>query len=185
MFFLRGGKLRRTPATISSLLIVLACAAALGAWADQATGTFTAAGKTVRFAEVYATLERDAADSDRRYLILLVADRKVAARDRTPERLQTLAQAGNLHALRIRWTYGTDGLAVVPYHRGVTQSGRAFEGFATLNLTRFDDRNVEAEFKSKMLGQDWHFNALIKAAVAKGGTVVPEPPADLTPLLLR
>ena len=47
-----------------------------------------------------------------------------------------------------------------------------------MNLTKFDDANVDAEFKSKMLGQAWHFNAIVKAAVAQGGVAVLEPDAD-------
>ena len=163
---------------LPGLILALAFATAVWAAADKALGTFTVSGKTVRFTEVYATLERETPESSRQYLMLIVADRKVAAPDRTPARLQALAQAGNLHALRIRWTYGTDELMVVPYHRGVVQSGRAFADLATLNLARLDDRNVGAEFKSKMLGQDWHFNAIVEAAIAKGRLAVLEPDAE-------
>ena len=41
----------------------------------------------------------------------------------------------------------------MPYHRDIAESGRAFQRFATLNLSAFDDTSVDAEFKSKMLGQ--------------------------------
>jgi Ankyrin repeats (many copies) len=166
---------------LPGLFLALAFVTAVWAAADKALGTFTVSGRTVRFTEVYATLEPEAPESGRQYLMLIVADRKVAAPDRTPARLQALAQAGNLHALRIRWTYGTDELMVVPYHRGVVQSGRAFASLATLNLTRLDDRKVGAEFKSKMLGQDWHFNAIVEAAIAKGGMAVLEPDAEQPP----
>ena len=162
-------------------MLGLMLSAAAVAGADKALGTFTVSGKTIRFSEVYATLERDASRSNLEYLILLVADRKVAASDRTPERLQAMAQAGKLHALRMRWTYGTDGLAIVPYHPGVAGSGTAFHNLATLNLTRLDDRNVGAEIKSKMLGQDWHFNAIVEAAIGKGGVAVLEPDSDQMP----
>jgi hypothetical protein len=42
--------------------------------ADKATGTFTVEGKTVRFTEVYASLERDPVRAGRKYLMLLVTD---------------------------------------------------------------------------------------------------------------
>jgi hypothetical protein len=147
--------------------------------ADKATGTFTVGGKTVRFTNVYASLERDPIRADRKYLMLLVADVAVAPTDRVPERLLALAKAGTIHAVRIRWTYGTDALAVVPYHREIAESGRAFQGLSTLNLSAFDDTSVEAEFKSKMLGQAWQFNAIVKAAVAPGGVAALEPDAPV------
>jgi hypothetical protein len=160
---------------VGALLALIAVPAAA---ADKATGTFTVAGKTVRFSEVYATLEPDPEQSSRLYLMLLVVDVPVAPADRTPDRLLTLAKAGTLHAVRIRWTRGADSVTVAPYHRDVPDSGRAFQQFATINLSRFDDNNVDAEFKSKMLGQAWHFNAVVKAAVAKGDVAVLEPDAD-------
>jgi hypothetical protein len=147
--------------------------------ADKATGTFTVEGKTVRFTEVYASLERDPAEAGRKYLMLLVADVPVAPGDRVPDRLLALAKAGTIHAVRIRWTYGEDNLAVTPYHRDIPESGRAIPRFATLNLSKFDDVSVDAEFKSKMLGQTWHFNAIVKAAVAQGGVATLEPDADI------
>jgi len=155
--------------------ILLAAVAASASAADKATGTFTVGGKTARFTQVYASLDRDPVRADRKYLILLVSDVAVAPADRAPDRLLALAKAGTLHAVRIRWTYGYDTLAVVPYHRDIAESGRAFQGLATLNLSAFDDVNVDAEFKSKMLGQAWHFNAIVKAAVAQGGVATLEP----------
>jgi len=157
--------------------LVFALAAVPVSAADKATGTFTVEGKTVRFTEVYASLERDPERADRKYLMLLVTDVPVAPADRTPARLLALAKAGTIHAVRIRWTYGYDTLAVIPYHRDIDESGRAFEGLSTLNLNAFDDHNVDAEFKSKMLGQPWHFNAIVKAAVAQGGVATLEPDA--------
>ena len=147
--------------------------------ADKATGTFTVEGKTVRFTEVYASLDRDPSMPGRKYLMLLVADVPVAPADRVPDRLLALAKAGTIHAVRIRWVYGTDALAVTPYHRDIAESGRAFQGLATLNLTKFDDVSVDAEFKAKMLGQTWFFNAIVKAAVAQGGVAALEPDAPV------
>ena len=147
--------------------------------ADKATGTFTVEGKTVRFTQVYASLERDPVEADRKYLMLLVADVPVAPADRAPDRLLALAKAGTVHAVRLRWTYGTDGIAVTPYHRGIAESGRAFQRLVMLNLVALEDTEVDAEFKSKMLGQTWHFNAFVKAAVAKGGVATLEPDAEV------
>jgi hypothetical protein len=163
-------------AAVGALLALLA--APLSA-ADKATGTLTVEGKTVRFTEVYASLERDPAVAGRKYLMLLVADVPVAPADRAPDRLLALAKAGTLHAVRIRWTYGEDNLTVTPYHRDIAESGRAIQRFATLNLSKFDDVSVDAEFKSKMLGQAWHFNAIVKAAVAQGGVATLEPDAEV------
>ena len=145
--------------------------------ADKATGTFTVGGKTVRFTEVYASLERDPVVAGRKYLMLLVTDVAVAPADRTPDRLLALAKAGTIHAVRIRWTYGEDNVVVVPYHREIAESGRAFQRFASLNLSKFDDTSIDAEFKAKMLGQTWFFNAIVKAAVAQGGVAALEPDA--------
>jgi hypothetical protein len=83
---------------------LLALAAAPAFAADKVAGVFTVDGKTVRFAEVYATLERDPVDTGRKYLILLVADVPVAPADRVPERLLALAKAGTVHGVGIRWT---------------------------------------------------------------------------------
>ena len=167
------------PICRAGAVILLALVAASASAADKATGTFTVEGKTVRFTQVYASLERDPVRADRKYLMLLVADVPIAPADRVPDRLLALAKAGTIHAVRIRWTYGYDSLAVTPYHRDIDDSGRAFQGFATLNLNAFDDANVDAEFKSKMLGQTWHFNAIVKAAVAQGGVATLEPDAPV------
>jgi len=157
--------------------LLLALAAVPVSAADKATGTFTVEGRTVRFTEVYASLERDPAVATRKYLMMLVTDVPIAPADRVPDRLLALAKAGTIHAVRIRWTYGMDTLAVVPYHRDIAESGRAFQGLATLNLTKFDDVSVDAEFKAKMLGQTWFFNAIVKAAVAQGAVATLEPDA--------
>ena len=166
--------IRRVSASALFAFVAVASASA----ADKVTGTFTVEGQTIRFAQVYASLERDPADASRKYLTLLVADVPVAPADRAPDRLLALAKAGTVHAVRIWWTYGEDNVTVTPYHRDIAESGKAFQRFATLNLSKFDDTNVDAEFKSKMLGQTWHFNASIKAAVAQGGIATLEPDAE-------
>lgn len=163
---------------IATIVVGVLCLAAVAHAQDSAIGTFTVNGKTVRFSNVYATLSAAPGAPAQKYLILLVADAAVAPGDRTPARLQSAAAAGTLHAIRIRWKYGVDELAVAPYHRDVAESGKAVPGVATLNLTALNDSNVHAEFKSKMLGQTWHFNALVKAAIATGGEADLEPEID-------
>ena len=142
---------------------------------DSAIGTFTVDGQTTRFGHVYVTLSADPANEAQDYLILLVSDVAIAPADQVPGRLQALAASGALHAVRIRWKQGVDDLSVVPYHAKVAESGRAFPAFATLNLRAYDGTRVHAEFKSKMLGQTWFFNALVKAPVVKSGVAVLEP----------
>lgn len=170
-----GRVMRRIVASVMLSAVITGSAQA----ADKVAGTFTVEGKTVRFSAVYATLERDPADAGTKYLMLLVTDVPVAPADRVPARLLALAKAGTLHAVRIRWTYGTDNVTVTPYHRRIAESGHAFQRFATLNLTKFDDTNVDAESKAKMLGQGWYFNAIVKAAVAGGGVATLEPDAPV------
>ena len=57
--------------------VVLARLAAPLSAADTAIGTFTVDGKTVRFTEVYASLERDPAQASRKFLKLLVTDQRL------------------------------------------------------------------------------------------------------------
>jgi Ankyrin repeats (3 copies) len=142
---------------------------------DSALGTFTVGGKTNRFTQIYATLEASPAEANQNYLILLVSDVAIAPADRSPERLLKLASSGTVHAVRLLWKYGTDGIAVVPYHSGIAESGRAFASMSTVNLSALNDTRVDAEFKSKMLGQTWFFNAIAKTAIARGGVATLEP----------
>ena len=145
---------------------------------DSVLGTFTVAGKTHRFTNVYATLEASPDEPGSNFLILLVSDAPLTPADRAPARLVALATTGKLHALRLRWKYGVDDISVVPYHSGVAESGRAFVSMATVNLSALDENRVHAEFRSKMLGQTWFFNALVKAAIVKGGVATLEPAVE-------
>ncbi len=171
--------MKRTAATY----VAVACAVVVNAFSgaaaaqDSALGTFTVGGKTIRFSQVYATREASPQEASE-YLILLVSDVPVALADRSPERLAALAGSGKLHAVRLRWKYGVDDIAVVPYHNGVAETGRAFASMSTVNLSALDDNRVHAEFKSKMLGQTWFFNAIVKAAIVKGGVAMLEPAVD-------
>ena len=164
-----------------AVVFVAALIAAAGAAAqDSAIGTFTVDGKTTRFNNIYATMEAAPGDPSTQYLMLLVTDRAVPPEGRTPEALAAAAKGGGLHAVRLRWKYGTDGIAVVPYHQAIRETGRAFASMSTVNLSALDEKRVHAEFKSKMLGQTWFFNAIVKAAIVKGGTAVLEPDVEVT-----
>ena len=44
---------------------------------DSVLGTFTVAGKTTKFTQVYATMEASPSDARQKYLILLVTDAPV------------------------------------------------------------------------------------------------------------
>src|ERR1700736_1815957 len=87
---MRAREIRRISASALFAFVAVASASA----ADKVTGTFTAEGQTIRFAQVYASLERAPADASRKYLTLLVADVPVAPADRAPDRLPALAKAG-------------------------------------------------------------------------------------------
>jgi hypothetical protein len=147
---------------------------------DTVLGTFTVAGKTTRFNHVYATMEASPTNSAEKYVILLVSDLPIAAADRSPGRLKSLATSGGLHALKLRWKYGFDSIAVIPYHSAVEETGFALPSMSTINLSALSDDRINAEFKAKMLGQTWFFNAIVKAALVKGATATLEPDLDAT-----
>ena len=145
--------------------------------ADTVSGTFTA-GAPVRFTHVYASLEADKRVATRTYLMILVSDVAVAPSAQSdPNQLNTLAKAGTLHAVRIRWVQGTDAISVVPYHSRIADSGFAHPSAATMNVTKLSDTLIDAQFKSKMLGQTWTFDATVKAAVSRGPSANLEPDA--------
>jgi hypothetical protein len=158
---------------------IVAVAAPLAAQ-NSVLGTFTVNGKTTRFNLIYATFEAAPDDPGEKYLILLVSDVPIAPADRTPERLSALAQTGKVKVIKLRWKYGFDSIAVVPYHADIAESGRAFASMSTVNLSALDDKRVHAEFKSKMLGQTWFFNAIVKSVIATGGVAVLEPDVTTT-----
>ncbi len=166
--------MRRMISVSLAVGLAMLCAAATASAQDSVLGTFTVNGKTTRFTNVYATMEDSPANASEKYLILLVSDVPLGG-DRSPARLASLAAAGTLHAVKLRWRYGADEIAVVPYHAGIAETGRAFASMSTVNLSALDERRVNAEFKSKMLGQTWFFNAIIKAAIVTGGVATLEP----------
>src|SRR5262249_51404321 len=61
----------------------------------------------------------------------------------------------------------------------LAESGRRGVEHPSIDLKRYGNGRLDAEFKSKMLGQNWHFHANVKAEVASGGVVDLEPEAEV------
>lgn len=162
-----------------ALLCLLPLALSLPARSDDALGTLTVKGKTTILREVAAAEQSDPKSPSDHWLVILASDRKVEG-DRSVARLTELARDGKLHAVRILWHVGTDTLRAVPYDAALSQSGRMGLEHPTIDLRRYGKGRVDAEFRSKMVGQDWHFHANVKAAVAEGGVVELEPEAEET-----
>jgi hypothetical protein len=160
------------------LFFLLPLSLSLPALADDALGTLTVRGKTTTLRTVAAAEQSDPSDPSDHWLVILASDRKVMEEDRTVARLTELARDGKLRAVRILWHVGTDSVFAVPYDAALAQSGRRGLEHPTINLRRFGDGRLDAEFRSKMLGQDWHFHANVKAAVTSGGVVELEPEVD-------
>ncbi len=160
------------------LLLLLPLSLALPAVADDALGTLTVRGKTTTLRAVAVAEQADPEDSTGHWLVILASDRKVAEEDRTVARLTELARDGKLHALRILWRVGTDSVFAVPYDAALPQSGRRGSQHPTINLRRYGEGRLDAEFRSKQLGQDWFFHANVKAAVTSGGVAELEPEAE-------
>ena len=161
-----------------ALFVPLLLALASPAFADEALGTLTVKGKTTVLKEVVAAEQADPKDPGQHWLVILASDRKVAEADRTVARLTELARDGKLHAVRILWMVGVDTLYAVPYDAALPQSGKRGSEHPTIDLKRYGSGRLDAEFASKMLGQDWHFHANVKAAVASGGVAEIEPEAE-------
>jgi hypothetical protein len=142
--------------------------------ADKVLGTFTVKGKTTRFDQVYATRQADPANPSQYYVIVLLSDAPIAAMDRVPDRLLALGREGKVRALRVVWAEGLDRIQVTPYHPDVEEIGQPMRGAAVFDIKEFDEREFVGGVKSKMLGQEWHFNATIEAALVAGGPAVLE-----------
>jgi len=162
-------------------LTVLAAAPALLATtaqaADAVIGTLTVHGTPTALKHVAAAAQADPDDRGRSWLVILASDVPVAAADRTPARLADLAAAGTLKAVRMLWLEGSDTVYATPYHGALAQNGRRGLEHPSLDLQRFDGERFEGTIKSKMMGQTWFFQARVKAALSRGGTVEIEPEA--------
>ncbi len=154
--------------------LLLPVALSLRAPADTALGTLTVRGKTTILRQVVAEEQTDPVNPSARWLVILASDRKVEG-DRSIAHLTELAREGKLHAVRILWLVGTDKVRAVPYDAALPESGHLGSEHPTIDLRRYGSGRVDAEFRSKMLGQDWHFHANVKAAVASGGVFELEP----------
>jgi hypothetical protein len=146
---------------------------------DEVVGTLTVHGKTTTFHHVYASLETGAGDPEDKYLVLLISDAPLPEGDRSSGHLASLAKQEQIHALKVRWHVGYDGLAVVPYHAEIPESGSTVRGLGMIDLQEFDDKKVAVKLGSHKLGQDWHYSARVRANLRRGGTVEIEPDAKL------
>jgi hypothetical protein len=155
-------------------LLLLSLALSAGARADDALGTLTVNGKTTVLKAVVASEQTDT--DGKPWLVILASDRAVEG-DRSIARLAALAKEGRLHAVRILWRVGSDGVRAVPYDAGLAESGQMGQERPVLDLRKYGSGRVDADFKSKMVGQTWHFHARVRAAVAPGGTLELEPEA--------
>lgn len=151
-----------TLAALPSLMFFAASAHA----ADSVTGTFTVHGKTTLFKQVAVTKTSNPAEPGSKYLVVLVTDVPVAPADQKPARLTELARDGKLRAVRVVWKEGFDSLTATPYHNALDDNGQPTTGGAQIDLQAYDDKKLEAQINSKSLGQDWHFKATLKAAIA-------------------
>ena len=156
-------------------LALLAAAVSLPAPADDALGTLTVNGKTTILNAVAVTEETG--ENGEKWLVILASDRKVEG-DRSIARLAALAKEGQLHAVRILWLVESDTVRAVPYDANLPESGRMGQERPSLDLRKYGSGRLDAEFKSKMVGQMWHFHARVRAAVAPGGTLELEPEAE-------
>lgn len=152
-------------ATLLPALALVLCASGASA-ADSVTGTFTVKGKTHLFKQVAVTKTSNPAEPGSKYLVVLVSDVPVAAADQKPARLAELARDGKLRAVRVVWKEGFDSLTATPYHNALEDNGQPTTGGAQIDLQAYDDKRLEAQINSKSLGQDWHFKAVLKAAIA-------------------
>jgi hypothetical protein len=162
----------RLPRTLLVSVLLIGTASA-----DDALGTFTVKGRTTRLLEAYVSMDTDPEDPGRKYLIALLSDVPVAPADRRGDRLLALARAKRVRALKVRWGYGLDDIACVPYHADIAESGKTHRGYMILDLAALDEKQVRAHVRSKMLGQDWHFDARVEGKLRAGGVAELEPPA--------
>lgn len=162
--------------------IVVALALALIAWTDPAqareetVGTLTVRGRPTPLTVGVVTVQSDPDDESQSWLVILVSDVPVAEADRRPARLAELAAAGKLKAVRILWKEGFDTVYATPYEQSLSQSGRRGEEHPTISLDRYDGERFEGSVKSKMMGQEWFFQAHLNVPLGHGGIVEVEPP---------
>jgi uncharacterized protein len=162
--------------------LLLASVATVAMAGDSVVGTLTVKGKPIQLKAVTASLQTDPDDSSRTWLVILASDVPVAPGDQQPARLAELARAGKLQAVRVLWLKGFDTVFAVPYHQALATSGRRAPEHPIIDLERFDDARFEGKIQSRMVGQEWFFQAQVKAALATGGVAELESePAEEAP----
>jgi hypothetical protein len=148
------------------LLAVLCMATPLTASAaDKVSGTFTVKGKTHKLSQVSVVSTANPAEPGSSYLVLLMSDVAVTPADRRPARLAALAREDKVRAVRVTWKSGFDAVTATPFHAALEDSGQPTMGGVILDLQALDDKRLEAHVRSKALGQEWHFNARLDAAI--------------------
>lgn len=160
---------------LPALVIWATLAGSAASAGDDVVGTLTVKGKPTPLKHVAVAVQSDPEIWGRSWLVILVSDVPVAEADRTPARLGELAAAGKLKAVRVLWLEGYDTVFAAPYHQGLPQSGRRGAERPTISLDRYDEERFEGSVKSKMMGQDWFFQAQVKAALKRGGVAELEP----------
>jgi hypothetical protein len=135
--------------------------------ADTVLGTIVVNGKTHILKQVYVTRSVEPGAPTTAYLTVLVSDVPVDPAARTTARLSELAASGKVHAVRVVWTEGLDRVITTPFAAGVDDNGQPTTGGAIIDLQAYDEARLKAKITSKMLGQNWHFNASISAAVVR------------------
>ena len=150
---------------VGALFLVLSSLAVLSAAGDTVQGTLTVNGKTRVLKYVYVTRATDPAKPHVNYLVILASDAEIPASSRLPPALTDLAKRGQIHAVRVIWKEGTDGLTATPFHNEVEGSGQITEGGAMIDLRAYNEKRLSAKINSKPLGQTWHFNATLEADV--------------------
>lgn len=161
---------------VASLVLLLAASAFA---ADSVVGTLTVKGKPIPLKHVAVAVQADPEIADRTWLVILVSNVPVAEADRTPARLLELSKAGKVAAVRVCWLEGYDTVFSAPYHQAIPESGQRSLEHPTINLDRYDEERYEGWVKSKMLGQDWFFEAHVKADLKRGGVAeVEQLPAE-------
>ncbi len=162
---------------IGALVVGFVVAGAVAGHADSVVGTLTVKGTPTPLRWAWVSLQSDPADPESPYLVILASDVPVAEADRSPARLTALAAAGSLKAVRMLWKEGSATVLATPYYASLPQSGRRGSEHPTLDLQRYDGKRFEGIIKSKMLGQEWFFQANVKGTLKREGAVEVEPEA--------
>ena len=132
-------------------------------------GTFTVNGKTTTWKQIYVSRHEDVDRPSQHFLIVLLADRQVPRGRPGPRTTAGTRRRRPIAGHPDGLARGLDGIATTAFHRNVEDSGRVTKQRRHPRPDAvYDERELEAQFKSKMLGQDWHFNAFFKGRITQG-----------------